>query len=68
MLSVLFGCLCLSTGLSVDTYLMARDKEQLKNVLVTGLISEHLPDVFYAVAGLKRLDQQIPDVQVMKIS
>lgn len=62
---VLIHCLCLSTSLFVDTYLTARDKEQLKRVLVTGLVSENLPDLFYAVAGLKQLDQQIPDVQTV---
>jgi len=64
LLSVFTGCLCLSTSLSIDTYLTARDKEQLTNVLVTGLASENLPDVFYAVSGLKQLNQQIPNVQV----
>lgn len=64
LFSVLTGCLCLSTSLSVDTYLTARDKEQLKNVLSTGLVSENLSDIFYAIAGLQQLGQQIPDVQV----
>lgn len=64
LFSVLTGCLCLSTSLSVDTYLTTRDKEQLRNVLVDGLASENLSDIFYSVAGLKQLDQQIPNVQV----
>lgn len=58
------GCLCHSSSLSVDTYLTSRDKDQLKNVLLTGLQSENLSDVFYAVSGLQQLNQQIPDVQV----
>jgi len=58
------GCLCFSSSLSVDTYLTSRDKDQLKSVLLTGLESENLSDVFYAVSGLQQLDQQIPDAQV----
>lgn len=64
LFSVLTSCLCLSTGVSVNTYLTARDKEQLKNVLLTGLDSENLSDIFYAAAGLQQLDQKLPDVQV----
>lgn len=58
------GCLFLSTSLSVDTYLTARDKEQLKNVLLTGLATENLSDIYYAVSGLQQLGEKIPDVQV----
>lgn len=28
------------------------------------MVSENLPDVFYAVSGLQQLNQPIPDVQV----
>lgn len=61
---VLTSCLCLSTSISVDTYLTVRDKEQLKNVLLTGLVSENLSDIFYSVAGLQLIDQKVPDAQV----
>jgi len=44
--------------------LTSRDKDQLKSVLLSGLESENLSDVFYAVSGLQQLDQQIPGVQV----
>lgn len=64
LFSILTACLCLSTSLSIDTYLTTRDKEQLKNVLASGLVSENLPDIFYALSGLQQLNQQIPDVQV----
>ncbi|VVC41475.1 Dolichyl-diphosphooligosaccharide--protein glycosyltransferase subunit Swp1 [Cinara cedri] len=63
LLSVLIGSLCLSTSITVDTYLTDRDKAQLKNVLVAGLESENVSNIFYAVAGLKLLDQSIPNVQ-----
>lgn len=65
LFSVLTGCLCLSTSLSIDTYLTTRDKEQLKTLLVKGLKSEKLSDVFYGVSGLQQLNEQIPDVQAV---
>jgi hypothetical protein len=64
LFTVLTSYLCLSTSISVDTYLTARDKEQLKSVLLTGLVSENLSDIFYAVAGLQQIDQKVPDAQV----
>ncbi|XP_060868280.1 dolichyl-diphosphooligosaccharide--protein glycosyltransferase subunit 2 [Metopolophium dirhodum] len=62
---VVTSCLCLTSSLSVDTYLTSRDKDQLKSVLLSGLESENLSDVFYAVSGLQQLDQQIPGVQAV---
>ncbi|XP_050523625.1 dolichyl-diphosphooligosaccharide--protein glycosyltransferase subunit 2 [Daktulosphaira vitifoliae] len=59
------SCFFLPTCLSINSYLSDRDKEQLKNILTSGLDSSNVSDIYYAVSGLKQLGYSIPNVEIL---